>query len=73
MYTLLTYTLLAKQMYRISPFKYLIGALLSTGLANTPVRCADNKFVTFSPPSGVACGEYMQLYFDQAPGYLQNP
>lgn len=60
-------------MYRVSPFTYLIGGLLSTGLANTPVTCADNEFVNFSPPSGVTCGEYMQPYFDQAPGYLQNP
>lgn len=71
--TLLTCTLFAKQMYRTSPFIYLIGGLLSTGLANTPARCADNEFVTFSPPSGVTRGEYMQPYFDQAPGYLQSP
>jgi ATP-binding cassette subfamily G (WHITE) protein 2 (PDR) len=60
-------------MYRFSPFTYLIGGLLSTGFANTPVTCADNEFVNFSPPSGVTCGDYMQPYFDQAPGYLQNP
>ena len=70
---LLMYVLLGNQMSRVSPFTYLIEGLLSTGLANTPVTCADNEFVNFSPPSGVTCGDHMQSYFDQAPGYLQNP
>jgi ATP-binding cassette subfamily G (WHITE) protein 2 (PDR) len=57
-------------MYRISPFTYLISAILSTAVANTDAVCAQNEYVTFPPPSGMTCGEYMQEYIDQAGGYL---
>ncbi|KAK6065954.1 ABC-2 type transporter [Seiridium cupressi] len=57
-------------MYRVSPFTYLISALLSTGLANTSVACASNELVSISPPSGQTCGEYMSKYIDATGGYL---
>lgn len=60
-------------MYRVSPFTYLVEGLLSTGLANTNVVCADNEYLNFQPPSGQTCGAYMQQYIDAAGGYLQNP
>ncbi|KAM0471726.1 hypothetical protein ACHAP7_008991 [Fusarium lateritium] len=57
-------------MYRVSPFTYLISAILSTAVANTDAVCAQNEYVTFQPPLGMKCGEYMQEYIDQAGGYL---
>lgn len=57
-------------MYRVSPFSYLVSAMLSVGVANTQVVCADNEYVTFHPPSGMACGEYMDSYIKGAGGYL---
>jgi ATP-binding cassette subfamily G (WHITE) protein 2 (PDR) len=59
-------------MYRVSPFTYLVSAMLSTGLANTEVTCADNEYLKFSPPLGQTCGEYMQTYISGAGGYLLN-
>ena len=59
-------------MYRVSPFTYLVEGMLSVGIANTSVQCADNEFVTFSPPSGQTCGQYMKPYIRQAGGYLQD-
>ncbi|KAL9097316.1 MAG: hypothetical protein Q9165_000743 [Trypethelium subeluteriae] len=59
-------------MYRISPFTYLISAMLSTAVANTSVVCADNEYLTFPPPAGQTCLEYMQPYISSAGGYLQN-
>ncbi|KAK3710076.1 Multidrug resistance protein [Vermiconidia calcicola] len=61
-------------MYRVSPFTYLVEGMLTTGIANSAVHCADNEFVTFSPPAGSTCQQYMQPYITQAgTGYLQNP
>lgn len=57
-------------MYRISPFTYLVSAILSTAVANTNAVCAQNEYVTFPPPLGMTCGDYMQKYIDQAGGYL---
>ncbi len=60
-------------MYRVSPFTYLVEGMLSVGVANTRLHCADNEFVNFSPPSGQTCGDYMQPWISRAGGYLQDP
>lgn len=60
-------------MYHLSPFRYLIDAMLSTAVANTNVVCAANELLHFSPTAGRTCGEYMANYIFYAGGYLQNP
>jgi ATP-binding cassette, subfamily G (WHITE), member 2, PDR len=60
-------------MYRVSPFTYLVSGLLSTGLANNKIQCADIEYLNFQPRSGQTCGEYMAKYINSAGGYLQNP
>ena len=60
-------------MYRVSPFTYLVSAILSTGLANTNVTCAPNEYFTFDPQPGKTCMQYMQPYIRSVGGYLQNP
>ncbi|KAF4498000.1 ATPase, partial [Fusarium agapanthi] len=59
-------------MYRVSPFTYLISAILSTAVANTEAVCAQNEYVVFPPPEGKTCAEYMQAYIKSAGGYLVN-
>ena len=59
-------------MYRASPFTYLVEGMLSTGIANTQVQCAQNEFVPLKPPSGQTCGQYLKLYTDQG-SYLKDP
>ena len=59
-------------MYRISPFTYLINGMLSTGLANTRIRCASIEYLHFEPQSGKTCGEYMADYIAARGGYLEN-
>jgi len=59
-------------MYRVSPFTYLVSAMLSTGLANTIVTCADNEYVTFNPLSSQTCGEFMAKYISANGGYVLN-
>lgn len=60
-------------MYRVSPFSYLVSAMLSTAIANTNVVCAANEFIRFPPPSGQTCKDYMELYIEAAGGYLTDP
>lgn len=59
-------------MYRVSPFTYLVSAMLSTGVANTAVVCAANEFMKFAPPNGTTCGEYLETYISTVGGYLQD-
>jgi ABC-type multidrug transport system permease subunit len=59
-------------MYRVSPFTYLVSAMLSVAVANTNVYCAENEFTRFIPANGT-CGEYMSSYINTFGGYLQDP
>ncbi len=60
-------------MYRVSPFTYLVDAMLSTAVSNTAAICASNEYLHFNPPSGETCAMYMVSYIAQTGGYLQNP
>ncbi|KAK9463807.1 ABC-2 type transporter-domain-containing protein [Lipomyces oligophaga] len=60
-------------MYRVSPFTYLVEAMLTVGLANTEVTCSDIEYITITPYTNYTCWEYLGPYIDAAGGYLQNP
>ncbi|RAQ80304.1 multidrug resistance protein CDR1 [Aspergillus flavus] len=60
-------------MYRVSPFTYLISAMLSTGLSGTDVQCEAVELLHFNPPANQSCQQYMAAYIQGAQGYLQNP
>lgn len=57
-------------MYYLSPFTYLIEGMLVTGLANTDVVCSSIEILTFNPPSGQTCNQYMGAYIDATGGQL---
>ncbi|KLJ11567.1 ATPase [Blastomyces silverae] len=57
-------------MYRISPFTYLVSGMLSAGISNTNVTCADNEYLHFDPVNGT-CGEYLESYTSTMGGYLE--
>ncbi|KEQ86373.1 hypothetical protein D6C84_04937 [Aureobasidium pullulans] len=59
-------------MYRVSPFSYLVDGMLSVGVANTNVICADNEYLQFRAPQGQDCGTFMQPWISSYGGYLQN-
>ncbi|KAH8692011.1 putative ABC multidrug transporter [Talaromyces proteolyticus] len=60
-------------MYRVSPFTYLVGAVLSTGLSGTSIKCASNEILKFNPPNpGQTCQDYLNSYMSYAGGYLLN-
>ncbi|KAH0536023.1 hypothetical protein FGG08_007090 [Glutinoglossum americanum] len=60
-------------MYRLSPFTYLVSAVLSVGLANAPARCSDIELLHFEPVSNITCSSYMASYIQRAGGYIANP
>ncbi|KAI4601527.1 hypothetical protein KJ359_011657 [Pestalotiopsis sp. 9143b] len=57
-------------MYRVSPFTYIIGSMLATGVANHEVTCASLEMLQFAPPAGETCGAYMADYMSMAGGKL---
>ncbi|KAH7265415.1 ABC-2 type transporter-domain-containing protein [Fusarium redolens] len=62
-----------KFMYYVSPFTYLVGGMLATGVANTEVTCASNELVPITPPNGSTCIEYMGDYIKAVGGYFVDP
>ncbi|KAK4178978.1 ATP-binding cassette transporter [Triangularia setosa] len=56
--------------YRASPLSYWVSSILSTGLANVGVYCAEKEFITLVPPTGQSCGDYMAEYISRSGGYL---
>ncbi|KAI0008379.1 ABC-2 type transporter-domain-containing protein [Xylariaceae sp. FL0662B] len=60
-----------KFMYYVSPFTYLVSAMLSTAVANTGVECFDNEYLRFDPPSGMTCESYLANYTSAVGGYLR--
>ncbi|KAF7532185.1 hypothetical protein G7054_g8168 [Neopestalotiopsis clavispora] len=59
-------------MYRVSPFTYIIGAMLATGVANHEVACSSLEMLQFQPPAGQTCGAYMADYMAMAGGSLYD-
>ncbi|CAL5866766.1 uncharacterized protein PFLUO_LOCUS976 [Penicillium psychrofluorescens] len=59
-------------MYRVSPFTYLVSAMLSTGVSGTDAKCESIEFLKFKPLSNETCLEYMKPFIDLRGGYLQD-
>jgi len=60
-------------MYRVSPFTYWIGGIVSTMLSGRPVVCSSSEVLVFDPPSGQSCGNYLNDFARAAGGQIQNP
>jgi ATP-binding cassette subfamily G (WHITE) protein 2 (PDR) len=60
-------------MYRVSPFTYLVSAMLSTAVSGTDVVCESVELLHFNPPSNQTCQEYMSTYVQAVGGYISNP
>jgi ATP-binding cassette subfamily G (WHITE) protein 2 (PDR) len=60
-------------MYRVSPFTYLVDAMLSVGLANTNIVCQTREYLHVDAPSNMTCGEYFAPYISYAGGYILDP
>jgi ATP-binding cassette subfamily G (WHITE) protein 2 (PDR) len=60
-------------MYRLSPFTYVVGGMIPTGISMAPIVCSPQELIKFNPPSNRTCGEYMAPYIEMAGGYLVDP
>ncbi|KAJ7627633.1 ABC-2 type transporter-domain-containing protein [Mycena polygramma] len=60
-------------MYRVSPFTYLVGGMLSTGLSGSKVVCSAIELLTVEPANGLNCGDYFAPYVLVAGGTVINP
>jgi ATP-binding cassette subfamily G (WHITE) protein 2 (SNQ2) len=59
-------------MYHISPFTYLVEGLLGVLTHNVPVRCSENEFSKFTPPSNTTCQQYVGGFLQVAGGYVEQ-
>ncbi|POR32505.1 Brefeldin A resistance protein, partial [Tolypocladium paradoxum] len=59
-------------MYWLSPFHYLIEALLGAVIHNQPVNCSTNEFARFQAPPGLSCDGYVGPYIAKAGGYVRT-
>ncbi|KAF2171433.1 hypothetical protein M409DRAFT_63711 [Zasmidium cellare ATCC 36951] len=57
-------------MYRVSPFTYMVSGILSTGLANSYIRCSADELLRFMPPANTTCSTYLDPYIRDNGGYL---
>jgi ABC-type multidrug transport system permease subunit len=60
-------------MYRVSPFTYLVSAMLSKGVSGTEAKCEPIEFLKLKPLSNETCLEYKKPFIDVRGGYLQDP
>jgi ATP-binding cassette subfamily G (WHITE) protein 2 (SNQ2) len=61
-----------KWMYHLSPFTYLIEALLGQAVGGQLINCSDKELVTLQPPAAESCGAFMAQYISSVGGYLTN-
>jgi ATP-binding cassette, subfamily G (WHITE), member 2, PDR len=59
-------------MYRCSPGTYLISGIMSSAVAGSEVKCANNEVLHVIPPGALSCESYMGPFVDYVGGYLLN-
>lgn len=61
-----------KWMYHVTPFTYLLEAMLGLVIHKVPVICSRDELAIVQPPPGSTCDGYMGSYIMQAGGYVQT-
>ncbi|KAL1961696.1 hypothetical protein VTN77DRAFT_1300 [Rasamsonia byssochlamydoides] len=59
--------------YYVSPFTYLVSAMMSSATHGVPVQCAEAEINIFNPPAGMTCGEYAGAFAQEALAAIYNP
>lgn len=59
--------------YYVSPFTYLVSAMMSTATHGVPVRCAEPEINIFNPPDGMTCGQYAGQFAQATLAAIYNP
>lgn len=61
-------------MYHVTPFRYLIEAIIGQVLGGRKITCSPVELVPIVPPAGQTCGEYLQTFISNAgSGYVVDP
>ncbi|KAI0074337.1 hypothetical protein K474DRAFT_1648129 [Panus rudis PR-1116 ss-1] len=60
-------------MYRVSPYTYLIEALLGQAIGGYDITCSPVEYASINPPNGQTCSSYLQQFISMAGGYIANP
>lgn len=59
-------------MYWLTPFHYLLEAMLGVVIHDQPVRCKETEYARFRAPAGETCESYAGLYTQRAGGYVRT-
>lgn len=57
-------------MYPLTPFRYLLEAMLALVTHGVPVHCENSELAKFSSPPGQTCDSYAGQYAQQLGGYV---
>ena len=57
----------------LTPFHYLLDAMMAVVVHDQPVICNPEEFATFYPPQGQTCQQFVDSYIRIMGGYLQDP
>ncbi|KAF2680334.1 hypothetical protein K458DRAFT_373583 [Lentithecium fluviatile CBS 122367] len=60
-----------KWMYHVTPFTYLLEAMLGLVIHEVSVTCSKDELAIIQLPPGLSCEDYMGPYAMQAGGYVQ--
>ncbi|KAF2267150.1 hypothetical protein CC78DRAFT_512384 [Lojkania enalia] len=59
--------------YYVSPFTWLVSAIMSTGTHAVPVQCSQEEINIFQPPEGMTCGKYAGTFANATGAVIYNP
>lgn len=59
--------------YYVSPFTWLVSAMMSIGVHDVPVHCTATEVNIFQPPEGQTCGQYAGAFSNASMATLRNP
>lgn len=59
--------------YYVSPFTWLVSAMMSLGVHDVPVQCTVTEVNIFQPPKDQTCGDYAGAFANASMATLRNP
>ncbi|KKA01553.1 ATP-dependent permease HuPDR12 [Hanseniaspora uvarum DSM 2768] len=60
-------------MYKVSPLTYVVQSMTLPLVHGKEIKCLPTEFLKIIPPSGQNCGEFLDPYAKDYPGYIDNP
>jgi ATP-binding cassette subfamily G (WHITE) protein 2 (SNQ2) len=59
--------------YYVSPFTWLVSALMTTGTHDVQVECSELELNVFQPPTNMTCGDYAGAFTQAIGANILNP